>query len=97
MTREIEIEQYLVKKVKLMGGKAYKWVSPGNDGVPDRIVVWPDGRIVFVELKAPGKHPTPLQSAKHSELRRLRQVVNIIDSKEKVDAFIRGMNKGDED
>ncbi|MEA4972939.1 MAG: VRR-NUC domain-containing protein [Candidatus Metalachnospira sp.] len=93
--RENEIEQYLVKKVKSTGGRAYKWVSPGNDGVPDRIVIWPDGRIVFVELKAPEKQPTPLQSAKHSELRRLKQAVNIIDSKEKVDCFIRGMVKGD--
>lgn len=93
--RENEIEQYLVKKVKLMGGKAYKWVSPGNDGVPDRIVVWPNGRIVFVELKAPGKKPTPLQLAKHSELRKLNQVVNIIDCKENVDSFIQEMNRGD--
>lgn len=52
--REKDIEQYLVKQVKNNGGKAYKWVSPGNDGVPDRIVIFPR-TIIFVELKAPGK------------------------------------------
>ena len=49
--RESEIEKILVYEVKKLGGIAYKWVSPGNDGVPDRIVVFPDRKPVFVELK----------------------------------------------
>ncbi len=52
MTREKDIERYLVKQVEKLGGKAYKWVSPGNVGVPDRIVMLPVEVIVFVELKA---------------------------------------------
>lgn len=53
--RESTIEAYLRDRVKELGGKAYKFVSPGNDGVPDRLVCLPGGRAVFVELKAPGK------------------------------------------
>lgn len=49
---EKDIEKILVKGVKRLGGCAYKWVSPGKDGVPDRIVVLPGGIIWFAELKA---------------------------------------------
>lgn len=79
--RERDIEQYLVKQVRKAGGKAYKWVSPGNDGVPDRIVIFPTG-IVFAEIKAPGKRPTALQTARHRELKALGCEVIVIDSKE---------------
>lgn len=85
--QEKDIEKYLVKRVKEMGGKAYKWVSPGNDGVPDRIVFF-QGMTVLVELKAPGKKPTPLQIAKHKELAKLGQKVLVLDSKESVDCFV---------
>lgn len=84
MESEKQIEQYLVKRVKASGGKAYKFVSPGNAGVPDRLVCLPGGRIIFVELKAPGKKPTPLQLAKHRELQRLGFRVLVIDSKERI-------------
>ena len=85
--REKDIEQYLVKQVKNNGGKAYKWVSPGNDGVPHRIVIFPR-TIIFVELKAPGKKPTLLQLARHRELENLGHKVYVIDSKEGVDRLI---------
>ena len=49
--KESELERILVEEVRKEGGKAYKWVSPGNDGVPDRIVIFPGGKIYFVELK----------------------------------------------
>ena len=87
--REKEVEAYLVKRVKDLGGKAYKWVSPGNDGVPDRIVIMPGGTVVFGELKAPGEKLRPLQEAKRAELRKLKQTVFVLDDKSKVDAFIR--------
>lgn len=92
---EKNIEQYLVKKVRETGGKAYKFVSPGNAGVPDRIVILPSGRIIFVELKAPGKVPTALQKAKHRELEKLHQKVLVIDSKEKVDTVFQQEKEGD--
>ena len=87
--REKEVEAYLVKRVKDLGGKAYKWVSQGNDGVPDRIVIMPGGTVIFVELKAPGGKLRPLQEAKHTELRKLKQTVFVLDDKNKVDAFIK--------
>jgi hypothetical protein len=89
MLRERDIEQYLRKRVKEKGGTAYKFESPGNAGVPDRIVVFPGGRIIFVELKAPGKKPTNLQLAQHRKLTNLGCTVLVIDSKEKVDEFIK--------
>ena len=49
--REKDIEKILVAEVRKLGGRAYKWVSPGNDGVPDRIVIFPGKTPVFVELK----------------------------------------------
>ena len=85
---EKNIEQYLARKVRETGGKAYKFVSPGNAGVPDRLVIFPSGKVIFVELKAPGKVPTNLQKAKHRELEKLKQRVFVIDSKEKVDTVL---------
>ncbi len=85
---EKNIERYLVRKVRETGGKAYKFVSPGNAGVPDRLLIFPSGKVIFVELKAPGKVPTNLQKAKHRELEKLKQRVFVIDSKEKVDAVL---------
>jgi hypothetical protein len=77
---EKNIEQKLVKAVKKRGGMALKFVSPGLDGVPDRIVLLPMGRIAFVEVKAPGKKPRPLQLARHKLLRNLGFKVYVLDS-----------------
>lgn len=86
--RERDIEAYLRDRVKAVGGWAPKWVSPGNSGVPDRIVFLPGGRIVFVELKATGEKPRPLQLVQHKRLRELGQDVRVIDSREQVDDLI---------
>jgi hypothetical protein len=83
--RENAIEAYLRDRVKEIGGKAYKFVSPGNDGVPDRLVCLPGGRVIFVELKAPGKKPTELQVRQQSNLQRLGCWVMVLDSKMDVD------------
>ena len=58
---EQEAEKTLREGVKKLGGRAYKFVSPGNSGVPDRIVILPDRPPVFVELKRPGEEPRKLQ------------------------------------
>lgn len=87
--RERDIEQHLRKRVEAAGGRAYKFVSPGNDGVPDRLCVFPGGRVIFVELKAPGKTPTPLQRLQHQRLTELGCQVFTVDSKEKVDWLLR--------
>ena len=85
---EKEIEKYLVKRMKEIGGECYKWSSPGNRGVPDRICIFPSGKVVFVELKAPGKKPTKLQSLVGSRLAELWQHWAWVNSKEGVDALI---------
>lgn len=86
--REKDIEIYLRDEVKKIGGIAYKFESPGNDGVPDRLVVLPLDRIYFVELKAPGKKPRPLQVRQMNRLEALGCDVRVIDSKQGVDQFI---------
>ncbi len=66
--REKTIEQHLVKAVKTAAASHRKLVSPGFDGMPDRLVLLPGGKIGFVEVKAPGKEPRPLQVARHGLL-----------------------------
>ncbi len=77
---ERDIEKYLGLRVKSMGGISYKFVSPGRVGVPDRIVVLPGARLMFVELKAPGKKPAAHQLREHARLMALGQRVEVIDS-----------------
>jgi hypothetical protein len=78
------IEQKLVKEVKKRGGMALKFVSPGLDGVPDRIVLLPMGRIAFVELKAPGKKMRPLQVRRKTQLEALGFLVYCVDRVEEI-------------
>ena len=82
--KEKNIESRLVRAVRSMGGLAPKWVSPGLDGVPDRIILLPGGRMAFAELKAPGKKPRPLQEKRIGQLRRLGFPVYVIDSVEQI-------------
>lgn len=82
------IENFLRDKVKAAGGEAYKFVSPGHIGVPDRLVVFPKGKIAFVELKATGKLPRPNQVVQIEKLRRLGVEVEIIDSRKGCLEFI---------
>lgn len=86
--REKTVEQKLVSEVKKAGGICPKWVAPGFDGVPDRIAMFPGGRIAFVEVKAPGEKPRPLQAARHVLLRRLGFRVYILDEIEKIGGMI---------
>lgn len=86
--RESTLEQRLVREVERIGGLAPKWVSPGNRGVPDRIVILPHGRVVFVEMKAPGKQLQPLQRKWMKTLRSLGHRVYKIDSAEDIERFI---------
>ncbi|ECG8599328.1 VRR-NUC domain-containing protein [Salmonella enterica subsp. salamae] len=79
--RENLIEKHLVAEVKKAGGIAYKFVSPGRRSVPDRIVLLPGGRLVFVECKAPGKAPRANQVREHERLRALGFTVVVLDRK----------------
>ncbi len=86
--REKEIEKKLTQAVKNMGGICPKFVSPGFDGMPDRIVLLPKGRMAFVEVKAPGEKPRPLQMARHRLLRQLGFQVYILDSAEQIGGIL---------
>ena len=85
---ERTIEQKLAARVKAMGGIAPKFTSPGFDGMPDRLVLLPGGRMGFVELKAPGKKPRPLQLVRHRLLQRLGFKVYVIDGIEQIDSVL---------
>ena len=76
--KESEIEKILVREVKRLGGIAYKWVSPGNDGVPDRIVIFPDQNPIFVELKTDRGRLTALQAVQIGRLKKLGQNVTVV-------------------
>jgi hypothetical protein len=91
--RENVIEKYLPHRVKEIGGRAYKFGTPGNSGVPDRIVLLPGRQVIFVELKAPGKKSTPVQFLQQKRIRSLGFNVLVIDSKEKVEELI-DINRG---
>lgn len=92
MIREKEVENKLIAAVKKMGGICPKWVSPGTDGMPDRIVLLPGGKIAFVELKAPGKKPRALQIRRHEELRRLGFQVLVLDDPEKIGGILNAIS-----
>ena len=77
---EKTIEQALVKATKDRGGICPKFTSPGMDGMPDRLVLLPDCHLGFVEVKAPGKVPRPLQVARHRLLKRLGFQVFVLDN-----------------
>ena len=86
--REKSIEQKLTLMVKKRGGICPKFVSPGFDGVPDRIVLLPGGRMAFVEVKAPGQKPRPLQIARQKLLEHLGFRVYVLDSIEQIGGIL---------
>ena len=86
--REKIIELKLVKAVRQLGGLAPKFVSPGLDGVPDRLVLLPGGKIAFIELKAEGKKMRPLQVRRKSQLEALGFLVYCIDSPEQIGGIL---------
>ena len=90
---ERQIEAYLVKRVKELGGIAYKFVSPAHRGVADRIVVLPGGGVVFVELKTETGALSPLQEQFAKDMTRLGQNYIVLRSKEEVDAFAKAVSR----
>ena len=86
--REQTIEHKLVVATKKMGGIAVKFISPSIDGMPDRIVLLPDGHIGFVEVKASGEKPRPLQLSRHRLLRQLGFKVYVLDDEQQIGGIL---------
>jgi hypothetical protein len=91
---EKELELMLVKEVKRRGGRAFKFISPGINGVPDRLVLLPGGRAGFVEVKAPGRKMRPNQIKRKSELEGLGFLVYCLDNPEQIEKVLFEINGG---
>ena len=85
---EKQIEKKLVSAVRKSGGLALKFVSPGYDGVPDRLILIAYGKVGFVEVKAPSKKPRALQLKRHRELRKLGFKVYVLDNPDDIEKII---------
>ena len=86
--RESKIESYMLKQAKKYNCLFCKFISPANNGVPDRIILHPSfTKPTFIELKRPGEKPRPLQKAVHAKMKKYGADIYIIDSMENVDTF----------
>lgn len=88
MKRERDIEEWMRKKIEQLGGVFMKWVSPGNDGVPDRVVILPGGAVYFIELKRDGERPRKLQKWQQDRLRKLGCDVRTVEGMKEARQFI---------
>lgn len=86
--RESAVEKHLVERVRELGGRAYKFVSPGRRNVPDRLVLLPGGRAFFVETKAPRKDLRSGQARERRRLEKLGFVVEVAKTREEVNAVM---------
>lgn len=86
--REKHIEQKMIKAVKAAGGLALKFMSPGYNGVPDRLILLPGGIVAFAEIKASGSKPRPLQDRRHEMLRQLGFKVYVIDDESQIGGML---------
>ena len=86
--KERDVEVLLREGVKQLGGKAYKWVSPGNAGVPDRIVILPGGKVIFIELKQENGRLTRLQKVQQQTLRGMGAVAVTLRGAEDVKMYL---------
>jgi len=85
---EREVEKALVHQVRKAGGIAPKLTSPANAGMPDRLVILPQGKVCFIEVKAPGKKPRPLQLRQMQRLTQLGCTVRVIDHPNQIQELI---------
>ena len=85
---EKEVEKFLVREVKKIGGISFKFISPGNAGVPDRIVILPIGKVIFVELKTDKGKLTKLQEVQIKKISDLGADARVLRGIEGVKEFI---------
>ena len=92
--REAELEDILVKEIRKAGGRTYKWVSPGNSGVPDRIVFLPGGKVIFVELKTDSGKVSAQQKIQINRIQSLGQDVRVVRGIRGLIDFFYAINQG---
>lgn len=92
--REATVERSFCNRLRKAGCLVYKFVSPGNDGVPDRIVVTPGGRVIFVELKTERGDLEPIQKFQIGRLQDHGQVVRVLHGTAEVDRFVSDVLEG---
>ena len=95
-SNERQIEQRLVTETRKRGGMALKFVSPSFAGMPDRLILLPDGKMAFVEVKAPGQKPRPLQVKRHAMLRKLGFKVFVLDAASDIPMMLKKVVVGDD-
>ncbi|MDH4657340.1 VRR-NUC domain-containing protein [Corynebacterium pyruviciproducens] len=86
--REKDIEQKFKKAVEAHGGICLKLDPTTLVGIPDRLAILPGNHIAFIELKAPGKHPRPIQIHRHNQLRAIGCKVGILDNPNNIESLI---------
>ncbi|SEA15355.1 VRR-NUC domain-containing protein [Eubacterium aggregans] len=91
---EKELEGLLREETRRQGGRCYKWTSPGNTGVPDRIVILPAGKVGFVEMKQEGKKPTRNQVLQLNRLLKLGCRVYLLDREASIKEVLADIAKG---
>lgn len=87
--KEADLERKFVNTVRRNGGRAYKWVSPSNAGVPDRIVFLPSGKVYFVELKTETGKLSSIQVLQIKRLRLLGQDVRVLYGEQDIQEFLK--------
>lgn len=91
--REATLEKKLVREVTKIGGLCLKLYADSWQGIPDRMCLFPDGRIIFVEMKSTGEKARKIQLLRHRELQRRNFIVLVIDSSEQIKEFIRDQSE----
>ena len=86
--KEKIIEKEFKNAAKSMGGIALKLISPGFNGMPDRLVLLPRGKIAFIELKAPGKKLRPIQEKRKRQIEALGFMVFLIDNIDQIGGIL---------
>ena len=88
---EKEVERKMCEMIKQRGGLAYKFTSPHSPGVPDRIVITPDGVVWFVELKTVIGRMSKIQQWQKDELEKRNANVKVIHGWDSAKEFVNGV------
>jgi hypothetical protein len=91
--KESEVENYLDWTARKIGGETWKFRSPSQRGVADRIVCLPDGSTWFIELKRPGGRLSELQKLFAAKMQKLNQNYACLWSKEMIDEWVSGLSQ----